>query len=206
MSQAYSKYTIMGIDQSINSTGICIRIHKLYRGSTQIKTTSTYYNIVASTKMTKALENFSHSHISILKYTRMDGTDYESKERAKTYNIFAICNIIEKLIRKHHVNVVVLEGISYGSVGSASLVDLAGLNYCIRMTALNIGCTIRLASPMSVKKMATGNGGAEKEEMIWAWQNCEPSIKDIKLKKVDDLADSYFLARIYEQEYFKTLK
>ena len=187
---------IIGIDQSLSSTGVCI-----YRPGVRSGAPCTYYNIVASNKLTKKMTQFQHPFLTIIPYERLEGTEYESKELAKTRNIQAICQQIRDLIRKHRPGVLVLEGISYGSVGSASLVDLAGLNFCIRNLALEMGLEVRIASPMTVKKQATGNGGATKDEMIWAWKNCDPNINDLSGIKMDDIADAYFLARVYEHDY-----
>ena len=92
-----------------------------------------------------------------------------------------------------------MEGISYGSAGSASLVDLAGLNYCIRMTAIRRGIPFHIVSPMSLKKEATGNGGADKDEMVWAWKQCDSNISKITEIKIDDLADAFFLSKCWDK-------
>jgi hypothetical protein len=52
--------------------------------------------------------------------------------------------------------------------------------------------------------MATGNGGATKDEMVWAWKKCDYNIKDINDIKVDDLADAFFLSK-YDDTYNKIL-
>lgn len=192
------KLRIMGVDQSINSTGVCIYgIGENHRFST------TYYNIVPESKMTKKMKELKHKHLEYLTYTKQDGDDYESKEIAKTHNIMEICKHIESIIKKYKPKVLVMEGVSYGSVGSASLVDLAGLNFCIRMIAIKHNVEVRLASPMTVKKMATGNGGALKDEMVWAWKKCDESMMGLAGIKIDDIADAYFLARVYENDYNK---
>ena len=51
---------------------------------------------------------------------------------------------------------------------------------------------------MDLKKRATGNGGADKDEMVWAWRQCDPKIKDVTDIKVDDLADAFFLSQSYK--------
>lgn len=193
--------TIMGIDQSINSTGVCIYSVKTRNDKRKISTM--YYNILPEEKMKKKMKELNHKHLEFLTYDKQTGDDYESKELAKTHNIMDICTYIENLIRKYAPDVLVMEGISYGSTGSASLVDLSGLNFCIRMIAIKHKVIVRLASPMTVKKLATGNGGALKDEMIWAWRNCDTNIKDLSGIKDDDLADAYWLARIYENDYIK---
>lgn len=151
---------------------------------------------------------FSHPAITILNYEKLDASgykskynkkpdssDYVAKEMAKTINIYAITSCIRDIIKSAKPDVICMEGISYGSVGSASLIDLAGLNYSIRIGAMDKNVDIEIVSPTDLKKRATGNGGAEKEEMVWAWHQCDSKIKDIKDIKVDDLADAFFLSQ-----------
>ena len=47
---------------------------------------------------------------------------------------------------------------------------------------------------MQNKKIATGNGGADKDLMIDAWKRLDKSICDVDSIKIDDLADAFFLA------------
>ena len=66
-----------------------------------------------------------------------------------------------------------MEGVSYGSRGSAALVDLAGLNFAIRMTILKEDIPFNILAPTSVKKFAVGDGGAEKDVMIASWKKLD---------------------------------
>jgi Holliday junction resolvasome RuvABC endonuclease subunit len=184
---------ILGIDQSINSTGICLYT-SVYDDCNILREENYEYWIIAS-KLTKKQEAFQHPRIHILHYDKQTGSDYETKEIAKTNNIYNICDIIHDIITEYKPDRLCMEGISYGSTGGASVIDLAGLNYCIRATALTTGTGFRIASPMSLKKFATGNGGASKEEMVWAWKQCDRNISDISDIKIDDLADAFFLAK-----------
>lgn len=180
---------ILGIDQSMNCTGVCL--HTI-NGD---KHTYKYWMIIPVQKMTKKLAAFKHSKISIISYEKQKGNDYVSNEMAKTSNIYAIVFAIREIMKMTKPDLICMEGISYGSVGSASLADLAGLNYGIRMGAIDKKVDINIVSPTDLKKRATGNGGAEKEEMVWAWRQCDPKIKDVTDIKVDDLADAFFLSQ-----------
>lgn len=195
MSKLITVEKILGVDQSINSTGVCLHtIETDHSGKKPVEYHSYQYWIIAS-KLTKKMQAFNNPWVTIDGYTKQTGDDYVSKEIAKTMNIYAICDIIEKIIQVEKPDILSMEGISYGSVGSASLVDLAGLNYCIRMMAINRGMIINIVSPTQLKKEATGNGGAEKEEMVWAWKQCDPNIVKITDIKIDDLADAFFLSK-----------
>lgn len=181
----------IGIDPSINCTGICV-----FDGKDNI-----YYMIPSKT--TKKMETFSHNYIHINKYIKEDtnGKEYEDKEIAKTNNIYNICNTIQSIIKFYSLLddiEIVMEGVSYGSVGSAALVDLSGLNFAIRMVLRNMDISFMIVSPTSVKKFAVANGQAEKDIMIDAWKRLDKNISDIKDIKIDDLADAYFLAH-YEK-------
>lgn len=180
---------IIGIDPSINSTGVCV-----WDG-----VTNKYYNIVS--KMTKKLQAFESNHIRILSYNKSEIKDkeYSDKEMAKTTNIYYICRHIQNLLTIHRPDMVIMEGVSYGSVGSAALVDLSGLNFAIRMILAEMNIPFQIVPPTAVKKFATGNGQAEKDIIINAWKRLDNNILNINDIKVDDLADSYFLAH-YESQ------
>lgn len=177
---------IMGIDPSINCTGICI-----YDTETN---KHTYYMIVS--KCTKKMKEFKHEYITIKEYNKRDTNngEYHIKEYNKSLNVFDIAYYIESIMNYHEVDLVQMEGISYGSTGSAALVDLAGLNFVIRLTLINYNIKFNILAPTAVKKFAVGNGSAEKNVMIASWKLLDKNIKDITTIKVDDLADSYFIA------------
>ena len=177
----------IGIDPSINCTGICVSIDKSNR----------YYMITS--KMTKKMSNFKHNYIKIIEYIKKDtkNQEYPEKELIKTNNIVNICKCIESVLDKYISDdsiYVYMEGVSYGSTGSAALVDLSGLNFCIRQLLINKGIKFTIVSPTSLKKFACANGQAEKDIIIDAWKRLDPNIKNVKDIKIDDLADSYFLA------------
>jgi Holliday junction resolvasome RuvABC endonuclease subunit len=176
----------MGIDPSINCTGICI-----YDATNN---TNEYYMITGGA--TKKMLQFSNDHVTIMPYTKRSYTndEYPVKERKKTHNINDICNIIKELICRHKPDHVNMEGISYGSRGSAALADLAGLNHCIRMTLIECDVDYDIIAPAGVKKFAVGNGSVEKDVIIASWKKLDRNISDISDIKLDDLADSYFIA------------
>lgn len=178
----------MGIDPSINCTGICIRSE------------SEYIYIIIPSKLTKKMSQIQCKNLYIKPYKKLDTKDleYMDKEVNKVENMFNICNIIEQAILEYGVTSVYMEGISYGSVGSAALSDLAGLNFMIRYMLKKNNISFHIVSPTSLKKFAVANGGADKDLMVYAWQNAEPSLKVVKNIKVDDLADAYFLSN-YDQ-------
>ena len=176
------KSVIIGIDPSINSTGICVN-----KDNKNI-----YYNIVS--KRTKKLENFNSKHINILFYDKNTDKSLNSsgKEVEKARNILYICNFIKKIVKKHKPSKVIMEGLSYGSNGQ--LGDLGGLNFSIRMILLEMGINFVIVPPTTWKKQQIGIAGAEKDIIVKAWKNIDKNIANIDEIKLDDLADSYFLA------------
>ena len=182
--------TYAGIDQSINSTGICI----LDNGQEY------FYIIKPAPKTNKeklvesAITNFEyciypHDNISTYK------TNSE-REIAKTNNILRISNVVQQILAKHNVDYVCMEGISYGS-RTSSLCDLAGLNYILRST---IGLyNLYIATPSEVKKYWTGIGNCNKSLMIEQFVESRPLFSS--LPKNDDIADACAMAYLCKEKY-----
>lgn len=176
----------IGIDPSINCTGVCVwdEEHDIHA----------YYMIPS--KMTKKMQSFEHNHVKLIPYPKVKPSinDYSVKEYVKFHNIYEVCTRITYILDLFQPNEVLMEGVSYGSLGSAALVDLCFLNSAIRMILKQRGIRFTVVAPTELKKFACSNGGADKNVMIDAWKRLEPDMMDIKDIKVDDLADSYFLA------------
>ena len=95
------------------------------------------------------------------------------------------------------IQVCYIEDISFGSSGESS-VQLAALNYLIRIYLLNLKVKFFTISPSQLKKYISGNGQAKKELML----------KEVyKRWGVDynsnNLADAYSLARFSLDNYNK---
>lgn len=177
---------IIGIDPSINCTGICVWNDTI--------NTHTYYMIPS--KMTKKMNTFSHQYVYLLPYEKGDtkNLEYTDKEAVKFNNIYHITKHIETILDNFKPSYVVMEGVSYGSMSSAAIVDLCFLNSAIRMVLRQRNIPFTIVSPTSLKKFACSNGQAEKDILINAWKRLDQNISNISTIKVDDLADSYFLA------------
>ena len=185
----------IGIDPSLNSTGICVNVEGKCK----------YY--IITSKMTKKMSAFKNEYIQYLPYEKQDTNkklnEYADVEYNKAQNIYNICERIRTIIKANvewhagdNLNncEIFMEGVSYGSIGSAALVDLSGLNFAIRNVLLDLGVKFTIVSPSQNKKFATGNGAADKELMIYSWIKVEKHLKDITEIKIDDLADAYFLS------------
>lgn len=182
----------MGIDPSINCTGVCVWDTR----------DDTHQYFMIPSKMTKKMKEFNNRWVHLLPYDKIqsENQDYSTKEAAKFTNIYNICKYINDIVNWITKDdgeckiEVYMEGVSYGSIGSAALVDLSFLNASIRMILKMNEIDFTIVSPTSLKKFACANGQAEKDIMIDAWKRLDRNISDIKDIKVDDLADAYFLS------------
>ena len=197
------KETILyvGIDPSINSTGITIA-----RYENDVEVEIKFY-IIKNGKLTKresaandAIDNFEY-----IIYNKIDLTQFKDDnhvfEYYKTKNMVEVVNTIYDLIlnevKKYSAIVnVVIEGISYGSsIRTKSIFDLAGLNYMIRYKLITGDIqhlNLSIATPSNIKKYATGKGNANKESIMTIFKYIFPEMQNIP--KLDDIADSYFMA------------
>ena len=115
---------------------------------------------------------------------------YVATELVKVYNI-------------HKPDHTSLEGLAFGSRGNVTR-DLSGLLFTIvnLIVYVDINCAYNIVTPTSVKKFATGNGKAKKNDMIDALpQKLKDKFVDKGFKKTTglaDLADAYFIGRYSE--------
>lgn len=197
------KNTILyvGIDPSINSTGITIA-----RYENDVEAEIKFY-IIKNGKLTKreSAANDSIDNFEYIIYNKIDLTQFKDDnhvfEYYKTKNMVEVVNTIYDLIlnevKKYSAIVnVVIEGISYGSsIKTKSIFDLAGLNYMIRYKLITSDIqhlNLTIATPSNIKKYATGKGNANKESIMTIFKYIFPEMQNIP--KLDDIADSYFMA------------
>lgn len=197
------KETILyvGIDPSINSTGITIA-----RYENNVEVEIKFY-IIKNGKLAKreSVANDSIDNFEYIIYNKIDLTQFKDDnhvfEYYKTKNMVEVVNTIYDLIlnevKKYSAIVnVVIEGISYGSsIRTKSIFDLAGLNYMIRYKLITGDIqhlNLSIATPSNIKKYATGKGNANKESIMTIFKYIFPEMQNIP--KLDDIADSYFMA------------
>lgn len=191
----------VGIDPSINSTGITIA-----RYENNVEVEIKFY-IIKNGKLTKreSAANDSIDNFEYIIYNKIDLTQFKDDnhvfEYYKTKNMVEVVNTIYDLIlnevKKYTSTVnVVIEGISYGSsIRTKSVFDLAGLNYMIRYKLITSDIqhlNLSIATPSNIKKYATGKGNANKESIMTIFKYIFPEMQNIP--KLDDIADSYFMA------------
>ena len=197
----------IGIDPSINSTGMTIRTD----------TGFCRFFIIKGDKLTKKEKNAQSNNSEIFEYCLYqkenvkDTNNAHERELAKAHNLSTIAdtiyNIIEELLQKFRKTstidsvTICMEGISYGSIHSAAVMDLAGLNYLIRDRLhhhIVVG-TLLVTPPAEVKRFYTGSGNANKQLMISTFKGSFP---DFDLPKIDDVCDSEGMAK-YARDWFE---
>ncbi len=197
----------IGIDPSINSTGMTIRTD----------TGFCRFFIIKGDKLTKKEKNAQSNNSEIFEYCLYqkenvkDTNNAHERELAKSHNLSTIAdtiyNIIEELLQQFRKTstidsvTICMEGISYGSIHSAAVMDLAGLNYLIRdrLHHHTVVGTLLVTPPAEVKRFYTGSGNANKQLMISTFKGSFP---DFDLPKIDDVCDSEGMAK-YARDWFE---
>lgn len=197
----------IGIDPSINSTGMTIRTD----------TGFCRFFIIKGDKLTKKEKNAQSNNSEIFEYCLYqkenvkDTNNAHDRELAKAHNLSTIAdtiyNIIEELLQKFRKTstidsvTICMEGISYGSIHSAAVMDLAGLNYLIRdrLHHHTVVGTLLVTPPAEIKRFYTGSGNANKQLMISTFKGSFP---DFDLPKIDDVCDSEGMAK-YARDWFE---
>ena len=175
--------TVMGIDPSMRSTGICLNDGTKHR----------YFLVLASP--TKKVQKFENDALIKLIYTPTAVKDKTSvgKEWAKTDNVEIVASMVEKVIYMYKPDLIVMEAVAFAAAGRVE--ELAGLNYAIRLAARGQDIPIYVVPPTTNKLAFTGNGQATKEMMVASWMACDPNAKELINigKSAEDLADAYSL-------------
>lgn len=197
----------IGIDPSINSTGMTIRTD----------TGFCRFFIIKGDKLTKKEKNAQSDNSEIFEYCLYqkenvkDTSNAHERELAKAHNLSTIAdtiyNIIEELLQQFRKTstidsvTICMEGISYGSIHSAAVMDLAGLNYLIRdrLHHHTVVGTLLVTPPAEIKRFYTGSGNANKQLMISTFKGSFP---DFDLPKIDDVCDSEGMAK-YARDWFE---
>lgn len=197
----------IGIDPSINSTGMTIRTDNGY----------CRFFIIKGDKLTKKEKNAQLDNSEIFEYCLYqkenvkDTNNAHERELAKAHNLSTIAdtiyNIIEELLQQFRKSssidsvTICMEGISYGSIHSAAVMDLAGLNYLIRdrLHHHTVVGTLLVTPPAEIKRFYTGSGNANKQLMISTFKGSFP---DFELPKLDDICDSEAMSK-YARNWFE---
>ena len=178
-------HTYIGIDPSINSTGLTI-----------IDNDKEYFYLIKPllSKAEKSCQNaFANFKYVLYDKQNIDKSDpYWKRERSKLYNFLNIVKKIKQTVDSFNgLKTIVMEGMSYGS-RTSSLCDLSGLNYLLREAFKDDN--LYVYSPSEIKKFASGNGNCNKQTMIDLFLGIHPEFALIP--KIDDVSDSYFMSQL----------
>lgn len=187
---------IIGLDLSVNSTGVCLNRGK-DRGYRRhdVSTTRCYeYKIIVPklSKRMKAINEMKTCSISHIEYDKIK--DLDSHNIRCIAN--AICDIIKDMREKgEEIELVVIEDVAMAAKGR-SIITLTLLNGYVRCMLDQLGLRYETVTPTQWKKEMLGNGQADKELIIYHWarfdqENCR-HMMDMSAK-CDDIADAYFL-------------
>lgn len=171
----------IGLDLSINSTGVCVR-----KGDEK-----KYFLIVPKlSKKMVAVNEMKSCDISHITYDKI-------KDNVGI-NIRRIGEKIVEIIKVYEGNIecVVIEDVALAARGR-SIIDLTLLNGYVRCLLDQMGIEYISVPPTQWKKVLLGNGQADKELIIYHWMKFD--YKNYKHMfdmncKMDDAADSYFLS------------
>lgn len=127
----------------------------------------------------------------------------KSKDRfGQAYEIaLHIANVLDTF----KPDLVAIEGLAFGMKGNVTR-DLGGLQFIIVAHLQEVkGHPVKIIAPLTVKKVATGNGRAKKNEMIESLpQYALDNFRSLGVKKTTglaDLADSYWIAKTAVKKY-----
>ena len=196
--------SLFAIDFSINSTAVCV----LNRN--QLHWFSFTSNLDLSKKAFSVHNDLQGLGLNMNGYSREkpDNLDYTQEQSWKINNAnylsYNIINALAPYVEED--SVFAFEGFSYGSKGNA-FIDLIMYNTFLKSKILRVAKSdVLVYPPKTIKKFFTGNGNANKEKMLEAFQSStndllesDPFHKYIldknygtKIPKpVDDLVDAF---------------
>jgi len=180
--------TIAGIDISMNGTGMTILkldddlniIESSYRGFT---TTAAQYKKDTENQFLLNKKNYQHELLQFI----------------------AVADQITKWCVDAGVEYAAIEGYSFGSIGKTfNMAENCGL---IKTSLLKAGIKLRIYDPNSIKKIATGDGSAKKENMLEAFNEI-PVNEKVDITKLgsptthpsEDIIDAFFMAKLLRLE------
>ena len=104
-----------------------------------------------------------------------------------------IARAVTGYILTHKPDLIVIEGLSYGSKNTTSLCQLAKLNFSVEIYCYQMEHPYLMVPPTTLKKFITGKGNAKKEVMLMK------ILKRYGLEfENNNLADAYALCRYGE--------
>lgn len=200
------QFAALGIDPSINSTGLTL-LH-VNRGDV----------IAVANIITPYVYTDINSNIYVYDKVAETKAEVSTKEHYKMLNFVKICNAAEDLIKCMQADLMIssiqvfaIEGISMNAQfkrASSNVYDLSALNYAIRAKVFSLtNCKAIYIPPRSLKLKTIGDGSASKQAMYEKF--CKDTNQEIVFSNVQkdkphlvDLADSYAAAKEAMYSYY----
>jgi hypothetical protein len=169
----------IGIDLSLTSTGISLYNKNGYKYLSFMK------NYNKATKWTKLIDSYVSIHNVTYKYS----DDYSENEVFKIYDYDNNMNFIVDEIKKYLVEgktLVAIEGYSYASGNTVSLLDLIALGTILRNKIKNniVNSEIHIYSPSSLKQGCCG--------LVYGWEEKGKKTITYSTRSVDGIAGGNF--------------
>jgi len=178
---------IIGIDFSINSTAIAIKM------GTKTHLFSFVPNYVAGKKAFKIHESLD---IRVIGYAKSNNTgDPIEDQQIKLKNADDLSNSIMKVfdsLEIHEAEEIRIEGFSYASKGN-SFIDLITFNTFLKVKLIQrFGHIIKVVPPKTLKKSYTGNGNASKCDMLRTFMNLSKNPLSEKIREMNIITEGEF--------------
>jgi len=208
--------TLIGIDFSLNSPGLCIFKDNEYKFISFFNTDNREWDRIEKPYKGFIWHNYLNKENAIFPipyYRKVHSKEFILREREKLEDSKCVTEIIMAEINSYNGEVKIgLEGFSYGSKGN-SFIDIVGYNTILRSALLEkFGSENIFIFPPSQVKRLTGKGNANKHLMVKSFQNNvleDSTLKETKLwnlinkkdfsksipKPIDDIIDSYFIVQ-----------
>jgi len=160
------QHVIIGIDYSLNSTGICIRIGNEYK-----------WGLVTSAKKSAL-----HKKLSQIVNIKYYDIPLMSDEYHKMFRLSIITDLIFEIIQdtiwnKEYDVEVRIEGFSYNSKGS-SFIDLIQGQSFLRRDLIDYKLWPHIIAPKMLKKKFTNSGNADKLVMLDSFMIISTNLRD----------------------------
>ena len=190
----------IGLDLSINSTGVCI---------CEDSKEPIYYFIIPDKLSKKQKAASQHKRINFITYDKIKGDDDHNINHI-TSKIMEIIKGKCDLTKSHCCDSatllnddikVVIENVALAAKGS-SIITLTLLNGWMRCLLTQKGIDYITVPPTQWKKNMLGNGSADKELIVYCWSAidnsaCVALMNNGIVAKHIDIADAYFLAQMF---------
>lgn len=186
----------IGLDLSINSSGICIE----HEGNYQ------WLLVVAAPKPDKMCRKLSElNDVTVITYERT-GDNLKDGMRVGKIIVEAVKEL--QRIWKDNDLTVVKEGYSYNSMISSLIPLVQHGSIVVYTIETELNCTVHEIAPKHIKKCATGNGNANKDKMFDVFNSLKLKGDFANFcqhfnnsqKHINDLVDSYFILYTIKQD------